>query len=151
MLIFPSAKAQLALSTQFINPCGGDEHNEFIMAKSVIADVGIYSILLGPYNASTNPDGVGGTPVVDYDYWRAGQEDGTGELLSPYPTFSNFSGESCGNGVNCYGFLHPSVPSDKADIDYLITQLNTAAGCNVFLPVPEATEIIPANNNIIIF
>ena len=71
--------------------------------------------------------------------------------MSPYPTFSNFAGESCGNGVNCYRFLHPSVPLDKADIDYLITQLNIAAGCNVFLPVPEATEIIPANNNIIIF
>ncbi len=151
MLIAPSAEAQLVLSTQFINPCGGDEHNEYIMARSAIADVGISSIFFGSYNPSSNLSGVGGTQVVDYDYWWAGQQDGTGQLLSPYPTFSNFPGESCGNGVNCYGFLHPSIPSDSADIDYLITQLNTAAGCNVFLPVPSATERIPANNNIIIF
>ena len=64
MLIFPSAKAQLALSTQFINPCGGDEHNEFIMAKSAVFDVAIYSIFFGSYNPSTNPNGVVGAHLL---------------------------------------------------------------------------------------
>ena len=32
--LFTVARAQLILNSQFINPCGGDEHNEFIVART---------------------------------------------------------------------------------------------------------------------
>lgn len=139
-------KAQLVINTQFINPCGGDEHNEFIVAKTTANPVNIADIAFGSYNPSSNSNGTGGTAVVDYNYWWSG----TNVANSPYPTFSTFTGESCGNGVSCYDFRYPSIPADNTDINDLINQLNTTAGCNVFLPVP-ANNILPANSNIIFF
>ncbi len=140
------ANAQLVLNTQFINPCGGDEHNEFIVAKTAATAVNIADLCFGSYNPSSNSNGTGGTAVVDYNYWWSGNNT----VASPYPTFSSLTGESCGNGLSCYGFRYPSVAADNTDINDLISQLNTVAGCNVFLAVPH-TDIIPANSNVIIF
>ena len=138
--------AQLNLATQIINPCGGDEHNEFIVARTGSGPVNIADICFGSYNPSTNANGVGGTEVVNYNYWWRGNNC----THSPYPTFSTFPGESCGSGLSCYGFRYPSVPADQDDINTLITELNTIAGCQVFVSVPS-TDIIPANSNVIIF
>ena len=138
--------AQLVLTTQFINPCGGDEHNEFIVAKTGPTAVNIADVVFGSYNPSSNSNGIGGTAVVNYNYWWRGNN----AVSTPYPVFSNFPGESCDNGVSCYGFRYPSVPADNTDITDLINQLNTIAGCNVFLPV-SVTDIIPANSNVIFF
>lgn len=146
LVLSMSAKSQLILNTQFINPCGGDEHNEFIVAKTASLQVSIGDICFGSYNPSTNSNGVGGNAIKDYNYWWAGSNTAT----SPYPTFSSYSGESCGDGLSCYGFLYPSISADNADINKLIGQLNTTAGCNVFIAVPN-TNIIPANSNVIIF
>lgn len=140
------ADAQLTLSTQFINPCGGDEHNEFIVAKTGANPVDIADIIFGSYNPSTNSSGVGGDSVTNYNYWWRGNN----AVSTPYPTFSDFPNESCGDGLSCYGFRYPSVPDDATDINALLDTLNTIAGCNVFLPVP-ATDIIPANSNVIFF
>ncbi len=140
------ANAQLTLSTQFINPCGGDEHNEFIVAKTGTNAVNIADVCFGSYNPSSNSNGVGGTPVVNYNYWWRG----TNAVSTPYPTFSDFPGERCDSGLSCYGFRYPSIPADDVDITTLINQLNTIAGCNVFIPVP-ANDIIPANSNVIFF
>jgi Secretion system C-terminal sorting domain len=139
-------QAQLTLNTQFINPCGGDEHNEFIVAKTGPIAVNIADIVFGSYNPSSNSNGIGGTAVVNYNYWWRGAN----AVSTPYPTFSSFPGEACGNGLSCYGFLYPSVAADNTDITDLINQLNTIAGCNVFLPVPN-TDILPANSNVIFF
>jgi hypothetical protein len=139
--------AQLILNTQFINPCGGDEHNEFIVAKTAASAVNIADICFGSYNPSTNSNGVGGSAVKDYNYWWSG--DNT--AASPYPTFSSFPGESCGSGaISCYGFRYPSIAADRTDINSLISELNSTAGCNVFIAVPN-TDIIPANSNVIFF
>jgi hypothetical protein len=146
LVILHAANAQLILNTQFINPCGGDEHNEFIVAKTASTAVNIADICFGSYNPSSNGNGVGGTAVKDYNYYWAGNNT----AASPYPTFSNFPGESCGSGVSCYGFRYPSITADRTDINALITELNTVAGCNVFIAVPN-TDIIPANSNVIIF
>ena len=142
------ANAQLLLNTQFINPCGGDEHNEFIVAKTGTVSVNIAKLSFGSYNPSSNSNGVGGTAVVDYNYWWAG----TDVVASPYPTFSAFPGETCNNsiGISCYGFKYPSVAADATDISNLIDSLNTVAGCNVFLPVPFDDKI-PAGSNVIVF
>ncbi len=140
------AFAQLVLSTQFINPCGGDEHNEFIVAKTGPSAVNIADIVFGSYNPSSNSNGVGGTPVVNYNYWWRGNN----AVSTPYPTFSNFPGEFCDNGLSCYGFRYPSIAGDNTDITDLISQLNTIASCNVFIAVPN-TDIIPANSNVIFF
>lgn len=144
MVVF--SRAQFTINTQFINPCGGDEHNEFVVAKTGTNSVNIANLAFGSYNPSSNSNGTGGTAIKDYNYWWAG----TNVPNSPYPTFSNFSGESCGAGVNCYGFRYPSIPADNTDINTLIDELNGIAGCSVFLPVP-ATNIIPANSNVIVF
>jgi hypothetical protein len=144
--LYPVTHAQLSLSTQFINPCGGDEHNEFIVAKTGNNAVNIADVIFGSYNPSSNSNGVGGDPVVNYNYWWRGNN----AVSTPYPTFSDFPDESCGDGLSCYGFLYPSVPADAADINTLLDTLNTVAGCTVFLPVP-ANDIIPANSNVIFF
>ena len=146
MASLPFANAQLTLSTQFINPCGGDEHNEFIVAKTGINAVNIADIIFGSYNPSTNSNGVGGDSVINYNYWWRGNN----AVSTPYPTFSPFPNESCGSGLSCYGFRYPSVPADAVDINTLLDTLNNIAGCTVFLPVP-ATNIIPANSNVIFF
>jgi len=146
VLMLHGALAQLTLNTQFINPCGGDEHNEFIVAKTGAIAVNIADIVFGSYNPSSNSNGVGGTAVVNYNYWWRG----TNAVSTPYPTFSNFPDESCENGLSCYGFRYPSVAADNTDITDLINQLNTAAGCNVFLPVSN-TDILPSNSNVIFF
>jgi|GEM_PF-2740830 len=140
------AKAQLVLSTQFINPCGGDEHNEFIVAKTGSNAVNIADVCFGSYNPSSNSNGTGGTAVVNYNYWWRGRN----AVSSPYPTFSDFPNEACDDGLSCYGFRYPSAPADNADITTLINELNTIAGCNVFIPVPN-TDVIPANSNVIFF
>jgi hypothetical protein len=141
-----AANAQLTLSTQFINPCGGDEHNEFIVAKTGSNAVNIADVCFGSYNPSSNSNGVGGTPVVNYNYWWRGNN----AVSTPYPTFSDFPDEACENGLSCYGFRYPSVPADAVDITTLINELNTIAGCSVFIPVPS-TDVIPANSNVIFF
>ncbi len=138
-LIF-TAKAQLVLTSQFINPCGGDEHNEFIVAKTTSLPINIADISLGSYKPAVSGNS------NDYNYWWRGNN----VVASPYPLFSSFPGESCASGLHCYGFRYPSVPADNADINTLINQLNTVAGCNVFIAVPT-TDIIPANSNVIIF
>jgi hypothetical protein len=144
--LHPLAHAQLSLSTQFINPCGGDEHNEFIVAKTGNDAVNIADIIFGSYNPSSNSNGVGGDSVVNYNYWWRGNN----AVSTPYSTFSTFPDESCGDGLSCYGFLYPSAPADAADINTLLDTLNTNAGCTVFLSVPS-NDIIPANSNVIFF
>lgn len=144
--MFTAAQAQLTLSTQFINPCGGDEHNEFIVAKTGVDPVNIADVIFGSYNPSPNSSGIGDDTIKNYNYWWRGNH----AVSTPYPTFSNFQGESCGAGLSCYGFRYPSDPADATDINTLIDSLNTIAGCNVFLPVP-ATDIIPANSNVVFF
>ena len=141
-----NANAQLSLSTQFINPCGGDEHNEFIVAKTGANAVNIADIIFGSYNPTTNSNGIDGDPVINYNYWWRG----TNAVSTPYPTFSPFPGEACDDGLSCYGFRYPSIPADAVDINRLLDTLNTIAGCTVFLPVP-ATDIIPANSNVVFF
>lgn len=140
------ADAQLTLSTQFINPCGGDEHNEFIVAKTGTNPVNIADVVFGSYNPSPNSSGIGDDTIKNYNYWWRGNH----AVSTPYPTFSNFQGESCGAGLSCYGFRYPSVPDDATDINTLLDTLNNIAGCTVFLPVPS-TDIIPANSNVIFF
>lgn len=137
------AQAQLILNSQFINPCGGDEHNEFIVARSGTDAVNIADMAFASYDPANST-----AANPNYNYWWAGSNIPS----SPYPAFSNFPNESCGTmtGITCYGFRYPSNSTDKADIDDLIGQLNTAAGCNVFLPVPT-TDIIPANSVVVIF
>lgn len=144
--ILTTANAQLTLSTQFINPCGGDEHNEFIVTKTGANAVNIADIVFGSYNPSSNSNGVGGDAVINYNYWWRGNN----AVSTPYPTFSPFPDEACEDGLSCYGFRYPSVPADAADITILLDSLNTIAGCTVFISVP-ATDIIPANSNVIFF
>jgi len=142
MAVFTAAHAQLTLSTQFINPCGNDGKNEFIVAKTGAAGVNIADIIFGSYS----PTNAGGDPIVNYNHWWSG----TNTASDPYPTFTNTAADVCGNGVSCYGFLYPSIPADVADINTLLDTLNSNAGCNVFLSVP-ASNIIPANSNVIFF
>ncbi|MES2849517.1 MAG: hypothetical protein V4685_10710, partial [Bacteroidota bacterium] len=141
-----ATNAQLTLSTQFINPCGGDEHNEFIVAKTGANPVNIANIIFGSYNPSTNSSGIDGDPVINYNYWWRGNN----AVSTPYPTFSPFPNEACDDGLSCYGFRYPSVPADATDINALLDTLNNIAGCTVFLSVPS-TDIIPANSNVIFF
>jgi hypothetical protein len=138
-----SANAQLTLTTQFINPCGNDAKNEFIVAKTGANPVNIADIIFGSYN----PVNSAGDPVVNYSQWWHGNNT----VTSPYPTFSTTTSDVCGtSGVNCYGFLYPSVSADGADISTLLDTLNSNAGCNVFLQVPN-NNIIPANSNVMFF
>ncbi len=137
------AHAQLTLTTQFINPCGRDGSNEFIVAKTGSNPINIANVIFGAYNPASSSS----TDSVDYNYWWRGNK----AVSSPYPTFSLFEGESCDNtNLRCFGFLYPSVPADAVDITRLIDTLNTVAGCTVFLPVPS-TDVIPANSNVIFF
>jgi hypothetical protein len=143
MAMLTAAHAQITLTTQFINPCGNDARNEFTVAKTGANGVNIADIIFGSYN----PTNSSGDAVVNYNYWWRG----TNAVSSPYPTFTTTTTDVCGtSGINCYGFLYPSIPADAADIATLLDTLNSNAGCTVFLSVP-ASNIIPANSNVIFF
>jgi hypothetical protein len=128
----------ISINSQFVNPCGADANNEFIIARTFAQPLNIADLALGSYDPSTS---------VNYNYWFYG----TNVVTNPYPTFSAATPETCGStGVSCYTFAYPSITGDNTNINTRITALNTIAGCNVFLPVPS-TDIIPANSKFIIF
>ncbi len=127
----------LSLETQFINPCGNDGDNEFVVATTSGTPVNINDIAIG------SVDPVNGIQD-NFNYWWAGSNVPSG----PNPTFTG-NPENCGS-LFCYGFLYPSIPADQTTINMLISDLNSAAGCNVFLPVPNS-DLIPANANVIFF
>lgn len=123
----------IRLITQFINPCGNDGSNEFIIGLATTAvnvgDMGFASI--NHTSAATQPD-------FNW-YWY-----GKNVINAPRPTFTP-SAENCGvagSGLSCFRLMDPGTPADATIIDNVRTTLNTIAGCNVFLPVP-ATGIIP--------
>lgn len=129
-------KAQsIRLITQFINPCGSDGGNEFIIGLATapvnVGDMGF---------ASINHTSV--APIVQPDfnwYWY-----GKNVISAPRPTFTP-SLENCGvagSGLSCFRILDPGTPAEALSIDNVLTTLNTIAGCPVFQQVP-ATGIIP--------
>ena len=125
----------IRLITQFINPCGLDGGNEFIIG---LANTPINVGNLG--FASINHTSV--SPIVQPDfnwYWY-----GKNVINAPRPTFTP-SLENCGvsgSGLSCFRILDPGTPADATTIDNVRTTLNTIAGCPVFQQVP-ATGIIP--------
>lgn len=127
------AQNDVRLITQFINPCGNDGNNEFIIALAInpvdVGNLGFASI--NHTSAVTQPD-------FNW-YWY-----GKNVINAPRPTFTP-SLENCGvagSGLSCYRLMDPGTPADATIIDNVRTTLNTIAGCSVFKQVP-ATGIIP--------
>ncbi len=122
----------IRLITQFINPCGNDGSNEFIIGLAVnpvnVGNMGFASI--NHTSAVTQPD-------FNW-YWY-----GKNVINAVRPTFTP-SLENCGvagSGLSCFRLMDPGTPADATVIDNVRTTLNGIAGCNVFLPVPASGDI----------
>jgi hypothetical protein len=127
------------LQSQFINPCGNDGRNEFIISTTGNSAVNIQDFAL----ASIDPN-TGTQPNFNF-YWR-----GSRVAQEPNPTFTTNS-EACNTaGLECYGIADPGVPAEATVINARISTLNAVAGCTVFLPVP-ADGNIPANSLFVFF
>jgi hypothetical protein len=122
----------IRIITQFVNPCGPDANNEFIIAQTNNSSVNIANLGL------TSADGSN----INW-YWR-----GTNLPSNPYPTFSSGTAEACGTAgkLQCFRFLDPANAADNTVINNVIASLNTIAGCSVFKAVPSTGEIPPASN-----
>ncbi len=125
----------IRLITQFINPCGLDGSNEFIIGLATtsvnVGDMGFASINHTSVSPAVQPD-------FNW-YWY-----GKNVINAPRPTFTP-SLENCGvagSGLSCFRILDPGTPADATSIDNVRNTLNTIAGCPVFQQVP-ATGIIP--------
>jgi hypothetical protein len=125
----------LFIASQFVNPCGTDGTNEFgiFYTKNAldIADLA--------YASARN--------TADLtNIWLGNNYGGSPASIPGYS-----GSESCGPGVLfCYDWLYPSNPIDASTVNSVISELNTAAGCTVFLPVPSS-DIIPANKHVAAF
>lgn len=127
------------LQSQFVNPCGNDGANEFIISTTGTSTVNINDLAL----ASIDPSN-GTQPNFNF-YWR-----GDNVVQEPKDAFTPNT-ESCGNsGLECYGIADPNIPAEVSIINMRISALNTAAGCTIFLPVPTNGNI-PANSSFIFF
>ncbi|MBI3138769.1 MAG: T9SS type A sorting domain-containing protein [Sphingobacteriales bacterium] len=128
-----SFSQNIRLITQFINPCGNDGSNEFIVGLATTAvNVGDMGF------ASINHMSAGIQPDFNW-YWY-----GKNVINAPKPTFTP-NAENCGvsgSGLSCFRIMDPGTPADATVIDNVRNTLNTIAGCNVFVAVP-ATGIIP--------
>ncbi len=134
-----SPGGSLFIQSQFINPCGLDGSNEFIVLTTGSSPVNIADI------AFASQDHTSGTQPNFNFFWR-----GSNVVPNPNPTFTSNT-DVCGTGaLECYGFAYPSNPTDATTINARITELNTIAGCAVFLAVPN-TDVIPANSDFIVF
>ena len=149
-----AANAQVTLMSQFVNPCGNDGSNEFIVATTGAAGVNIANLAIG--------SGGSGTAASDnINFWWAGsnvpgapaagsQQNLTGTGPYGISGYSASASETCANsGLECYGFRYPSIAADATNINAIISALNTAAGCTVFLPVPN-TNTIPPNSKFVV-
>lgn len=136
-------QAQVTLLSQNVNPCGNDSRNEFLIFNTS-ASFNLRDIAYGSYK----PDGAVGPQ--DYNYWWYG----TNVPSCPYSGNMSATYTSCATSsdpsIATYGFLYPSNSTDAAIIDARINELNTAAGCNVFISVPSTNQV-PANSLVIIF
>lgn len=134
-----SPGGSLFIQSQFINPCGLDGSNEFIVLTTGGSPVNIADI------AFASQDHTSGTQPNFNFFWH-----GSNVPNEPNPTFTS-NADVCGTAaLECYGFAYPSNPTDATTINTRITELNTIAGCAVFLPVPNTDEI-PANSDFIVF
>lgn len=135
------AQTDIRLLTQFINPCGNDGSNEFVIALTTnIVNVGNLGF------ASINHTSVNVQPDFNW-YWF-----GKNVINAPRPTFTS-NAENCGvagSGLSCFRLLDPGTAGDATVIDNVRNTLNTIAGCNVFLPVPASGDI-PANSLVAVF
>ncbi len=142
------AQGQITILSQAVNPCGNDGSNEFIISRIGSTGVNIADMGISSGQAGTAA-GVGSVTANDNlnFTWL-----GTNLPPNPYSIvgLSNETTEAVSNSGNeVYGFLYPSILADNMTITSRIADLNTAAGCNVFLPVPT-TNIIPPNSNVIV-
>jgi hypothetical protein len=135
------SQSDVVLITQFINPCGGDGGNEFIIGLT------INSVNVGNLGfASINHTSTG--VQQDFNWYWYGKNIAT----APNPTFTTNS-EVCGvagSGLSCFRLMDPGTPADATVIDNARNNLNSIAGCNVFLPVP-ATGVIPPGSLFVVF
>lgn len=129
------------LVTQFINPCGGDGGNEFIVGQTLGTTVNVGNLA---FSSAVNPS----SPLNFNWFWS-----GKNVVTTPYPTFSSLTTEVCGNAgtaLACFRLLDPGTPADATTINSVISTLNTIAGCNVFLAIPASGDI-PPHSNFIVF
>lgn len=127
------SQSDIRLLTQFINPCGNDGSNEFIIGLATTSvDVGNMGF------AAINHTSINVQPDYNW-YWY-----GKNVINAPRPTFTP-NLENCGvagSGLSCFRILDPGTPADATAIDNVRNNLNSIAGCNVFLPVP-VSGVIP--------
>ena len=129
-----TSNSDIVIRTQFVNPCGPDANNEFIIANTLNATVNIANLGLTSSN---------GTDINWY--WG-----GKNLPSNPYPAFSSGASETCGtSSLGCFSFLDPAT-TDSVSINAVINNLNTIAGCNVFRAVPADGNIPPVSNVIFI-
>ncbi len=127
------------LQSQFINPCGNDGANEFIISTTGSSPVNINDFALASIDHMS-----GVQPNFNFYWW------GKNVISAPSPTFTS-NVESCGtSGLECYGIADPTTPAEATTINARIAALNAVAGCTVFLAVPSDGNI-PANSNFIFF
>lgn len=129
-----TSNSDIVIRTQFVNPCGPDANNEFIVANTLTATVNIANLGLTSSNGSD----------INW-YWG-----GKNLPSNPYPAFSSGASETCGSsGLGCFRFLDPGT-IDSVSINAVINNLNSIAGCNVFRAVPSDGNIPPTSNVIFI-
>ena len=129
----------LTILSQFVNPCGNDGSNEFILGEVTGAPIDINNLAFASAQTGTT-----GTEDDNFNFWWAGTNVAAPEDIT------GLSNETNAGSPETYGFLYPSITADATIINARINELNTAAGCNVFLAVPS-TNLIPANSRVVIF
>lgn len=117
-------QAQVNIIDQFVNPCGNDAQNEFIIFNTSV-DINIANMALGSY------DPLG---PQNYNYWWYGSNTPS----CPYNANFSVYPEACSSlSSTTFSFLYPSNSSNNTIINARINELNTIAGCTVFLAVPS--------------
>ena len=143
------AQGQVTILSQAVNPCGIDGNNEFIIARTGSTGVNIADLGFSSGAAGTVAGGGSGTANDNLNYTWLGSNLPTNGYSIVGLSNENPETVANGGGNEVYGFLYPSIFANNTIITSRITDLNTAAGCTVFLPVPS-TNIIPAGSNIIV-
>lgn len=133
-----AACPEVEILTGVINPCGEDSQNEYIAASTGISSVNVADLVFASIDHTS-----GTQPNVNYT-WSASGTDVAGSTT-----------EICGGiGLQCNQLLDINNITDGPIIADLINQLNTQAGCALFVaPAGGAGTFgtIPANANFIFF
>lgn len=115
-LLLPIFGLSQSLSYHMVNPCGGDWGNEWIFMDidRTIGANQIAAAAIAPYSGNAQPD---------FNFWFG----------ASFPVGGN---EPCGtSGFRCYEYT-----VDSLTIQQRLNELNSAAGCNLFVGCPDSLQ-----------